>query len=241
MPRYEPCKLQFTGLFLFSTTLVTKYPTGTRRIRNGRKQSNGGRASSLLPSTPLPSTGKHRNVLPCLGNIVCWRLALPTMLPGHGSVFLQLPHRRQALLSTPYDPISPPLHQRYRKHQNTRVVKNHPRVSCLLRPPRHSARPGMNKGDPIPPCTAEIQSKKAKTPPASPERASALPGDIGDDRAYKCARFRRRSFPWSPIGLHGEFQGCRARTSGRYTGAARVFCARSVGNYIICTVIVLYT
>ena len=141
---------------------MTKYPTGTRHICDGRKRSNGSRASSLLPPTPLPSTGKHRNVLPCLGNIVYWRLALPTMLPGHGSVFLQLPYRHQAILSPPYDPISPPLHQRYRKYQNTLVVKNHPRVSCLLRPPLHCGVVWNKQRRPRAPYAPRIRRKKQK-------------------------------------------------------------------------------
>ena len=50
----------------------------------------------------------------------------------------------------------------------------------------------MNKGNHKGPHAAGIQQGNAKTPPASPECASALPGDVGDDRARLCARFRRR-------------------------------------------------
>jgi hypothetical protein len=43
------------------------------------------------------------------------------------------------------------------------------------------------------------------------------------------------------MGLPGEFQSCSVKVMGRYTGAARIFCARSVGYYIICIVVLLYT
>ena len=43
------------------------------------------------------------------------------------------------------------------------------------------------------------------------------------------------------MGLPGKFQGHRKRANGRYIGAARTFCARSAGYYIICIVALLYT
>jgi hypothetical protein len=45
----------------------------------------------------------------------------------------------------------------------------------------------------------------------------------------------------SPMGLPTEFQAAARGPSGRYTGAARIFCVRSIGNYFISIVIVLYT
>jgi len=163
------------------------------------------------------------------------------MLLGHGSTFLSLPRRRQPRLLSPYiaKPTPPP--QRHRKCQNTRVVKIHPRISTPLRHPSNTVPPGAGGDNPRGPHAAGSWLKSATTPPASPERASALPGDVGNDWAHICARFQRRRPPGSPMGHPGEFQGSRRRRSGRNTGAARIFCARSVGNSFICIVIVLYT
>jgi hypothetical protein len=101
--------------------------------------------------------------------------------------------------------------------------QNHLHVSYPLRLPTNNALPRTNKGCPHSPHPAVNQAKNTKTPPASPECASALPGD---DRALLCARFRRRPPPGSPIGLPGKFQRCRSRGMGRYTGwflATRVY------------------
>jgi hypothetical protein len=255
------------------------------------------------------------------------------MLPGHGSAFLQLPRRRHARFITPLRRHTTPIHTRGTGSAKTRGWSKTTRVYLVFEAPSDSAVPGTNKYDPKPPHAAKIRHKNAKTPPASPECASALPGDVGDDRArimrpistaptpresnglpgefqevgarevpdhrvvknhprvlvfkapqpqrrmvwneqrqpqpphavkifpknaktppaspecasalpgdvsadraHICARFRRRQPPGSPMGLPGRFQVCRMKESGRYTGAARIFCARSVGNYIICIV-----
>ena len=102
------------------------------------------------------------------------------MLPGHGSVFQQLPRRRRAHLSLPYAATQPDSRQRHIKYENTRVVKNHPRISCSLKPPNDNTAGGTNKEDPLGPLAMEIQSTNAKTPPPPPECASALAGDISD-------------------------------------------------------------
>ena len=102
------------------------------------------------------------------------------MLPGHGSVFLQLSHRRRAHLSPPYDATTSRSRQRYMKCQNMQVVKNHPQISCSFKPPNDRAAHGMNQDDPPGSRTVEIQSKDAKMPPLLPECASALPGDVGE-------------------------------------------------------------
>ena len=111
-------------------------------------------------------------------------------------------------------------HWGHRKCQNTRVVFDHPRVSCPLRPPSTSTVNGTNTYNPRPPHAAEKRCKNTETPPASPKSASALPGNVGDDRARLCARFRRRR---PPMGLPGEFHIHRSRESGRNAGAARFF------------------
>jgi hypothetical protein len=49
-------------------------------------------------------------------------------------------------------------------------------LSDFYRPPGNSAPPGTNKGHPNALNTAESRSKSIKTPPASLESASALPG-----------------------------------------------------------------
>jgi len=101
-----------------------------------------------------------------------------------------------------------------------------PRISYLLRPLSNSASPGTNKGHHNPPHAAGNQIKNAKAPPASSECASALPGDVGDDRAHICARFRLHRRPGSLIRLPGEFQGTggtgSAKTRG-WSNTTRVF------------------
>ena len=161
------------------------------------------------------------------------------MLPGHGGVFLQLSRRRRAHLSLPYDATTSRSHQRHFMCQNTRVVFDHPCISCPLSPPSHSTRCGMGKDDPKTPHATRNESINAETPAASPECASALPGDVGDDWVQLCAQFRRRPPPGSPTGLLGRFQGCRVWASSRYAGAARIFCVRSVDDYIICIIVPL--
>jgi hypothetical protein len=111
----------------------------------------------------------------------------------------------------------------HRKCQNTRVVKNHPRVSCTLRSPSTSAVNGTNIYSPRTPHAAENRCKNTERPPASPKSASALPGDVSDDRAPLYARFRRRQPPGSPIGLPGEFHVHRSGENGRNAGAACFF------------------
>ena len=158
------------------------------------------------------------------------------MLPGHGSTFMCLLRRRQPLPSSPYAARPTPSHQRHRKCQNTWVVFDHPRVSCSLRPTSNSVACGTNRDDPRGTRAARMRHKNAKTPPASPERASALPGDVSDDRAHMCARFQRHLPPGSPERLSGKFRVHRSCASGRNASTARFFSARSVGNCIICIV-----
>jgi hypothetical protein len=142
-----------------------------------------------LPNTPMPASPTWKSLKSAsMSRQRRWMaLAPPTMLPGHGSAFLQLPRRRHASLSSPYDATRPPPHLRRRKCQNTRVVKHHPRISSPSRHPSDVALPGTNKYDPKPTHATKIRHKNAKTPPASSECASALPGDVSDDRARICA------------------------------------------------------
>ena len=157
----------------------------------------------------------------------------PCPLHQHGSVFLQLSHQQRAYLSFLYNTMMLCSCQSHMKCQNMRVVKNHPRVSCPLSPPSHSARCGMNKDDPQPPHATGNKLINAEMPPALPECASALPGDVGDDWVQLCTRFRQHPPPGSPTGLLGRFQGCRVWASSRYAGAAHIFCTRSVDDYIM--------
>ena len=69
--------------------------------------------------------------------------------------------------------------------------------------------------------TTAIGQKKARTTPASPDRASALPGDIGNDRASIYARSRQRRCPGSPLGLPGKFQASRGTGSAKTREGAR--------------------
>ena len=152
----------------------------------------------LPPPHPRRRRGRRQKVLPRPGNIIGGAKCHPTMLPGHGSTFLQLSRRRNARLSPPYAATTFDSCQGHRKCQNTRVVKNHPRVSYPFRLPSNSAPSRTNKGDPQPPFTTGIRRKNTKMPPASSESTLALPGDVGDDQAQLCARFRRRPPPGSP-------------------------------------------
>jgi len=102
------------------------------------------------------------------------------MLPGHGSIFQQLPHRRRACLSLPYTATQSHSCQRHSKYENTWVVKNHLQISCSFKPPNNTITHGTNKDDPQGPHAPEIWSKNAKMPPPLPECASALPGSVGD-------------------------------------------------------------
>ena len=115
-------------------------------------------------------------------------------------------HRRQSLISFPYTATPTPSHQRHRKCQNTRVANNHHPVPGPLQPPSNSAPPGTNKYHPNATSTAGFRRKNAKTPPASPECASVLPGDVGDDRVHICTRFRWCPPPGSPMGLPASFK-----------------------------------
>jgi hypothetical protein len=79
-----------------------------------------------------------------------------------------------------------------------------PPASWAPATPSNSAPRGTNQDHPNATTTQGFRRKAAKTPPASPERASALPGDVGEDWAQLCAQFRRRLPPGSPMGLPGE-------------------------------------
>ena len=159
------------------TTNRRRPPSMSATPPNGQTE---GHDNYPRPPHPRRRRGSHLKALPCPGNVVGWHLAPPMMLPGHGSVFLRLSRPRHAFLSPPYDATR--FHSRWGciGCQNTRVVKNHPRVSCPLRPPSHSAVSGTNKGDPQPLHVAGIRRINTQTPPALPKSASALPGDVGD-------------------------------------------------------------
>ena len=58
----------------------------------------------------------------------------------------------------------------------------------------------------MPPPLQDFDGKKVKTLPASPEHASALPGDIGDDWAHICIQFRQHPLPGSPRDSLRSFQ-----------------------------------
>jgi len=102
------------------------------------------------------------------------------MLPGHGSVFQQLPRRQRAHLSLPYAATQPHSRQRHSKYETTRVVFDHPQISCSFKPRNDSATHGTNKDDPPGPHAPGIRSQNTKTPLPPPECASALLGDVGD-------------------------------------------------------------
>jgi hypothetical protein len=72
-PPHAPCRLWFTGRFYSQHIWQHNCETGTRRIRNGCKLPMNTSAHSTPPPTPLPLMWKPLNVLPCLGNVVCWR------------------------------------------------------------------------------------------------------------------------------------------------------------------------
>ena len=92
------------------------------------------------------------------------------MLPGHGSAFLLISRRHRARLSPLYTTPQSLTRQRHKKCQNTRVVFDHPRVSCPLRLSSTSPVDGTNKYNPIPPHAAENRRKNTKMPPASPKK-----------------------------------------------------------------------
>ena len=113
---------------------------------------------------PLPFSRRHCRsrckALPCPGDVVGWRLAPPTMSPRHRGAFLQHYRQRCARILLPYDAIQLPSRQRHRKCQNMRVVKNHPRVSCSLRPSSTSPADGTNTYNLRPPHAAKNRQKK---------------------------------------------------------------------------------
>ena len=140
-----PCKPTFTGSFILDDSDNKTRTAGTSMSATDENSQTNTRAGSTQPHTPLLSMWKHRNVLPCLGNTVCWRLALPTMLPGHGRTFLSLLHRRPSLISPPYTATTNSWHEMGREGKILRVVKNHPRISSLLRLPINIGCPGTNR------------------------------------------------------------------------------------------------
>ena len=98
-----------------------------------------------LPTTPTPTLLKSTS---CPGNVVGWRSAPPTMLPGHGSTFLQLSRQHRPHLSFPYATTAITSHQVSQKGEITWVVFDHLRVSYSLRLPSNSVSSGTNKGNP---------------------------------------------------------------------------------------------
>jgi len=135
-------------------------------------------------------------------------------------------------------PVSPPhtatptlLHQRHRKCKNTQGANNHHLVPGPLQPPATAPCLERTKTTPMPPAPQESDKKTQKP---RRHRQNALRRFLATLATIVCARFRWHQPPGSPIGLPGKFQGCRSKLSGRYTGAARIFCTR-VSNYIICT------
>ena len=145
-------------------------------------------------------------MLPCLGNVVCWRLAPPTTFPGHGSTFQRLPHQRRTRSVSPYMTPPTPLIRRHRKCHNTRMCKDHICGSCTSCPSIAVGWCGMNRGGPNAPLPRHFATQMQKTVSALPGSASVLPGDIAGDRAHICARYQSRPPPGSLIRLPGEFQ-----------------------------------
>ena len=115
---HTPCKPMFTGHFLFTTCLTTELQNRHTTYLRWCKQPTNTHANPTPPPTTLPPTWKCINVLLCLGNIVIWCKAPLTMLPGHGSTLMWLPHWHQSFLSSPYTAMFIPSHQRHRKCQN---------------------------------------------------------------------------------------------------------------------------
>ena len=185
-----------------------------------RHPNRPSRPLTVNPTPPLP-TWKPQKVLPRSGNVVGWRLALPTTLPGHGSGFLCLPRRRYARTLCPYAAALAPSSQRHTKCRNTPRCKNHGCGSCPLQPPINMGTSKSNQMQPNAPFAARITPATSKTTPASPGSASALPGDIGDDWARICARFQRRQPLGSPLRLPEKFQGAGGTRSTGTRGGAR--------------------
>jgi len=208
-----------------NTTPITPYTSRTHPNSHTKPCTD-----TLRPHTPLPLTGKHRNVLPCLGNIICWRLAPPTMLPGHGRHLcgfylgagpcITPPHRHTNLIASEV--------QEVQKHAG---ANNHHLVPGPLQPPATAPCLERTKTTPMPPAPQESDKKTQKP---RRRRQNALRRFLATSATIVCARFQWYQPPGSPIGLPGKFQGCRSKVSGRYTRAVRIFCTR-IGNYIICT------
>ncbi len=135
MPPLTSCKPMFAGLLSYIILATTPCTTRTPHVRNVPRRLN--RPPRPLPVTPMPTlpTWKSHKALPCPGNVVCWRLAPPTMLPGHGSTFLCLPHQQHTMLLSPYTVLPTPSRQRHRKCQNTQGRQSHTRGSHPSRPP----------------------------------------------------------------------------------------------------------
>ena len=104
--------------------------------------------------------------------------------------------------------------------EHAEVQQHHP-VPYPLQPPSNRGLPGTITEDPNAAPTTAIGQKKARTTPASPDRASALAGDIGNNRACIHARSRRRPSPGSPLRLPGKFQADRGTASAKTREGAR--------------------
>ena len=73
-----------------------------------------------LPTTPTPLSPMWKSLKSASMSRQrhCWRLAPPTTLPGHGSVFQRLPHSRRTRPASPYAAQPTPHTRRHGKCQN---------------------------------------------------------------------------------------------------------------------------
>ena len=74
---------------------------------------------------------------------------------------------------------------------------------------------GQTEGVIAPPSAVKIVPQDAKTTPASPGSASALPGDVAGARAQICAHFRWRA-PLGSLKVAGELQDGETRALCAY-------------------------
>ena len=136
-------------------------------------------------------------------------LAPSMMLPGHGSTFLCLPHRRQTHIRSPYTPPPTPPTQRHGKCPIMQRCRNHPSGSCPLGLPVAMGWSATNRGGALAPPASGITPRNTKMKLASSGSTSVLPGNVGDDWVHICTRSQLRQPPGSPLRLPGVSQAAR--------------------------------
>jgi len=144
----SPVNRRLQGFFSLSCTLATTLISDASHVHNTTKRPN--RRPRQPPTLLLPTSPTWKPLKSASMSQQRRRMALSASndVAGTWKCFSAAFSSATCSSIIPYAPTTIPSHQMNRKGKISRVVKNHPRISCSFKPPNDSATHGTTKGDP---------------------------------------------------------------------------------------------